>query len=195
MPARPRDRRCGRRPLGAPVSGGVVGATTATLTFAVGGENEPFDEVHPCSTQWGGGWCTAAVPGPVRRRGVQQPSSDLDDRRVRSFVLAERLRAVHEALFDVASVSSGSCWALTANCPVPVRFLQAPNNEYRPGFAAALMLKDLRLATAAADSTRSALDLGRHATEVYEEFVKSHGGDLDFSAVIEAMREGAGKEL
>jgi 3-hydroxyisobutyrate dehydrogenase len=188
----------GMRPLDAPVSGGVVGATAATLTFMVGGENEAFDEVQPVLEAMGRRvvHCGPAGAGQAAKvcnnliLGISMIGV------CESFVLAERLGLSRQALFDVASVSSGSCWALTANCPVPGPVPASPaNNDYRPGFAAALMLKDLRLATAAADSTRSALDLGRHATDIYEGFVKSHGGDRDFSAVIEAMREGAGNEL
>jgi 3-hydroxyisobutyrate dehydrogenase len=188
----------GMRPLDAPVSGGVIGATAATLTFMVGGDDGPFLEVRPLLEAMGRRvvHCGPAGAGQAAKvcnnliLGISMIGV------CEAFVLAERLGLSHEALFDVASVSSGSCWALTANCPVPGPVPTSPaNNEYRPGFAATLMLKDLRLASAAADSTGSALDLGRHATEVYEDYVKNHGGDRDFSAVIEAMREGGSHEL
>src|SRR6266852_811731 len=95
-----------------------------------------------------------------------------------AFALAEKLGLSHQALFDVASTSSGQCWSLTSYCPVPGPVPTSPaNNDYRPGFAAALMVKDLRLAQEAALASGAATPLGAEAESIYETFEKSgHGG-------------------
>lgn len=107
-----------------------------------------------------------------------------------AFVLAEKLGLSHQALFDVVSVSSGQCWALTSYCPVPGPVPASPaNNGYRPGFSAALMLKDLRLAKDAAGAAGVAAQLGNEAAQIYETFVQKERGAIDFSGVIERIRE------
>ncbi len=106
-----------------------------------------------------------------------------------AFVLAEKLGLAHQALFDVASVSSGQCWSLTTYCPVPGPVPTAPsNNGYRPGFAAALMLKDLDLSQAAAEVSGADTPLGRAALRLYRQFSESGGADRDFSAIIDMIR-------
>ena len=92
--------------------------------------------------------------------------------------MGEKLGLSHQALFDVASASSGQCWALTSYCPVPGPVPASPaNNDYKPGFAAALMLKDLKLAREAAKSVKVKNAIGAHAAEIYEEFAQQgHGG-------------------
>jgi 3-hydroxyisobutyrate dehydrogenase len=109
-----------------------------------------------------------------------------------AFVLAERLGLSHQALFDVASTASGQCWSLTTYCPVPGPVPASPaNNGYKPGFAAALMLKDLKLSQDAAAASGAATPLGAHAAQLYEAFnEEGHGGD-DFSAIIKYFRERA----
>jgi 3-hydroxyisobutyrate dehydrogenase len=92
-------------------------------------------------------------------------------------------------LFDVASTASGQCWSLTTYCPVPGPVPASPaNNDYKPGFAAALMLKDLLLSQEAAASTGAATALGKHAAEIYQRFVAEGQGGVDFSGVINAIR-------
>lgn len=182
----------GASALDAPVSGGVVGANSATLTFMVGGEREPFETARPVLEAMGKRvvHCGAAGAGQAAKvcNNLMLGISMLGV--CEAFVLAERLGLTHDALFDVASASSGSCWALLSNCPVPGPVPTSPaNNDYRPGFASSLMLKDLLLAAAAADSTGSVLELGRHATAMYERFVEQGGGVRDFSAIIDALRE------
>ena len=107
-----------------------------------------------------------------------------------AFVLGEKLGLSHQALFDVASVSSGQCWSLSSYCPVSGPVPSSPaNNDYKPGFAAALMLKDLKLARAAAVSVKADTALGAHAAEIYEEFAQKGGSGFDFSGIIKFVRE------
>jgi 3-hydroxyisobutyrate dehydrogenase len=101
------------------------------------------------------------------------------------FVLAEKLGLSKQALYDVASTSSGQCWSLTSYCPVPGPVPGSPaNNDYKPGFSAALMLKDLLLSQEAARDAGAATALGRHAANIYQEFVTAGGGGTDFSGII-----------
>jgi 3-hydroxyisobutyrate dehydrogenase len=105
------------------------------------------------------------------------------------FVLAEKLGLSKQALFDVASTASGQCWSLTTYCPVPGPVPTSPaNNDYKPGFAAALMLKDLLLSQEAADTAGAATPLGKHAAEIYQKFVADGSGGTDFSGVINMLR-------
>jgi 3-hydroxyisobutyrate dehydrogenase len=107
-----------------------------------------------------------------------------------SFALAEKLGLSHQALFDVVSTSSGQSWSLTSYCPVPGPVPASPaNNSYKPGFAAALMLKDLNLSQAAAAAAGAETPMGATARAVYEQFVQAGGGDVDFSAVIGMLRK------
>lgn len=110
-----------------------------------------------------------------------------------AFVLAEKLGLSHQALFDVASTSSGQCWSLTTYCPVPGPVPASPaNRDYRPGFAAALMLKDLKLSQEAAKSAGAATPLGSHAEQLYSRFdAEGHGGD-DFSGIVNFLRARTG---
>jgi 3-hydroxyisobutyrate dehydrogenase len=112
-----------------------------------------------------------------------------------AFALAEKLGLSHQALFDVSSTASGQCWSLTSYCPVPGPVPASPaNNAYKPGFAAALMLKDLRLSQEAAKAAGAATPLGQHAEQIYAAFeAAGHGGD-DFSGVINHVRELAAKK-
>lgn len=101
-----------------------------------------------------------------------------------AFVLAEKLGLSHQALFDVASTSSGQCWSLTTYCPVPGPVPTSPaNRDYKPGFAAALMLKDLKLSQEAAKSAGAATPLGAHAEELYSRFDSDGHGGEDFRAL------------
>ena len=109
-----------------------------------------------------------------------------------AFTLAEKLGLSHQALFDVASTSSGQCWSLPTYCPVPGPVPTSPaNNAYRPGFAAAMMLKDLRLSQEASKAAGAATPLGAHAEEIYAGFDDAGQGGDDFSGIINYLR-GAG---
>ncbi|HXQ82518.1 MAG TPA: NAD-binding protein, partial [Xanthobacteraceae bacterium] len=104
-------------------------------------------------------------------------------------VLGEKLGLSHQALFEVASASSGQCWSLTSYCPVPGPVPASPaNNGYKPGFAAALMLKDLKLAREAAQSVKAKTALGAHAAEIYDLFAQQGQGTSDFSGIINLVR-------
>ena len=110
-----------------------------------------------------------------------------------AFVLAEKLGLSHQALFDVASTSSGQCWSLTTYCPVPGPVPTSPaNNDYKPGFAAALMLKDLRLSQDAARSAGAETPMGAEAEKLYELFNESGHEGVDFSGIINFLRERSG---
>jgi 3-hydroxyisobutyrate dehydrogenase len=106
-----------------------------------------------------------------------------------AFALAEKLGLSHQALFDVASTSSGQCWSLTSYCPVPGPVPTSPaNNDYKPGFASALMVKDLTLAQDAAKAAGAATPLGKHAQEIFKAFDAEGNGGLDFSGIIQHVR-------
>jgi 3-hydroxyisobutyrate dehydrogenase len=106
-----------------------------------------------------------------------------------AFVLAEKLGLSHQALYDVASTSSGQCWSLTSYCPVPGPVPTSPaNRDYKPGFATALMLKDLRLSQEAAQSAGAATPLGAAAAQLYALYEASGGGAADFSGIIRFLR-------
>jgi 3-hydroxyisobutyrate dehydrogenase len=109
-----------------------------------------------------------------------------------AFVLAEKLGLSHQALYDVASTSSGQCWSLTSYCPVPGPVPNSPaNRDYRPGFAAALMLKDLKLAQEAAQAAGAVTPLGAEATQLYALFNALGEGGADFSGIIRMLRGNA----
>ncbi len=180
--------------LDAPVSGGTVGAKGATLTFMVGGTVKAFAIGEPVLALMGRRvvHCGDAGAGQAAKicnnmiLGITMIGIS------EAFVLAEKLGLSHQALFDVASTSSGSCWALTTHCPVPGPVpTSAANNGYKPGFATELMLKDLRLSQQAALASGAATPLGAEAAQIYGLFQSAgHGGD-DYSAVINFLRGGA----
>ncbi|MDR6817243.1 3-hydroxyisobutyrate dehydrogenase [Neorhizobium sp. 2083] len=181
--------------LDAPVSGGTGGAAAGTLTFMVGGSEKAFALGLPILQAMGKKivHCGGAGAGQAAKicnnmiLGISMIGV------CEAFGLAEKLGLSHQALFDVASTSSGQCWSLTTYCPVPGPVPTSPaNHDYRPGFAAALMLKDLVLSQEAASQSGAATPLGAHAAELYAAFEKAgHGGD-DFSAIIHMLREKAG---
>ena len=184
--------KAGMAALDAPVSGGVSGATAATLTFMVGGEAEVFAGARPVLAAMGSKivHCGAAGAGQAAKicnnmiLGISMIAVS------EAFVLAEKLGLSAQALFDVASISSGQCWSLTSYCPVPGPVPASPaNNGYKPGFTAALMLKDLLLAQDAAGSAGAATALGKHAAAIYRDFVEAGGAATDFSGIINAIRE------
>jgi len=107
-----------------------------------------------------------------------------------AFVLAEKLGLSAQSLFDVITGATGNCWAVHTNCPVPGPVPTSPaNNDFKPGFATALMNKDLGLAMDAVGSTGSAAPLGTHAAEIYAKFATTNA-DKDFSAIVEMLRSG-----
>lgn len=180
----------GMRQIDAPVSGGVKGATAGTLAFMVGGDEqalaaaapilEPMaGKVVPCGDS-GNGQAAKLCNNMIL--AVQQIVVG------EAFVLAEKLGLTPRALYDVVTGATGNCWALHTNCPVPGPVPTAPSeNEFRPGFATALMNKDLTLAMDAVAQTGASAPLGSAAAQLYSAFAADHA-DLDFSAIIETLR-------
>jgi 3-hydroxyisobutyrate dehydrogenase len=177
--------------LDAPVSGGVGGAEAATLTFMAGGDKPAFEagkaiieamakRVVHCGDAGAGQAakiCNNMILG-ISMIGVAE-----------AFVLAEKLGLDHQALFDVASTSSGQCWSLTSYCPVPGPVPASPaNNGYKPGFASSLMLKDLKLAQEAASAASATTPMGAMAMQMYALLIANGHGDEDFSGVINLIR-------
>jgi 3-hydroxyisobutyrate dehydrogenase len=180
----------------APVSGGTGGAKGATLTFMCGGDEKSFAAAKPVLENMGKKivHCGGAGAGQAAKicnnmiLGISMIAVG------EAFALAERLGLSHKALFDVASTSSGQCWALTSYCPVPGPVPTSPaNNDYKPGFASALMVKDLTLAQDAAKASGAATPLGKHAQELYKAFDAAGNGGVDFSGIIQHVRSLAGK--
>ncbi|ABD06828.1 3-hydroxyisobutyrate dehydrogenase [Rhodopseudomonas palustris HaA2] len=178
--------------IDAPVSGGTGGAKAATLTFMAGGSEAAFAAAKPVLEQMGKKivHCGGAGAGQAAKicnnmiLGISMIAVG------EAFTLAEKLGLSHQALFDVASTSSGQCWSLTTYCPVPGPVPTSPaNNGYKPGFAAALMLKDLKLAQEAAQTSGAATPLGAHAAELYAAFEQAGNGGTDFSGIINYLRE------
>src|SRR5215471_8213326 len=178
--------------LDAPVSGGVGGAKGATLTFMVGGSKHAFERGKPILERMGKRvvHCGDAGNGQVAKICNNMILGASMIAVSEAFVLGEKLGLSHQALFDVASASSGQCWSLTSYCPVPGPVPASPaNNDYKPGFAAALMLKDLKLAREAAQAAHAKTVLGAHAADIYEQFAAAGHSASDFSGIINFVRE------
>ena len=176
--------------LDAPVSGGVKGAVAGTLAFMVGGEAEALEQARAVLDPMASKviHCGSSGAGQAAKLcnnmvlAVQQIAVG------EAFVLADKLGLSAQSLFDVITGATGNCWAVHTNCPVPGPVPTSPaNNDFKPGFATALMNKDLGLAMAAVSSTGASAPLGTHAAEIYAKFAQEHA-DLDFSAVIESLR-------
>jgi 3-hydroxyisobutyrate dehydrogenase len=177
--------------LDAPVSGGVIGAEAASLTFMVGGEAAAFARAEPILQAMGK---TIVHAGPA---GNGQTAKICNNMILgasmiavcEGFALAEKLGLPVQTLFDICSKSTSQCWAMTGYCPVPGPVPAAPSNRgYAPGFTAANMLKDLRLAQQAAGATAAATPLGAAAANLYQLLVDSGAGGLDFSAIMRFLR-------
>ncbi|MEK1894418.1 MAG: 3-hydroxyisobutyrate dehydrogenase [Rhizobium sp.] len=177
--------------LDAPVSGGTGGAAAGTLTFMAGGSDEAFAKAKPILEAMGKKIVHCGEPGAGQAAKICN-NMILGISMIgvcEAFALGEKLGLSHQALFDVASTSSGQCWSISTYCPVPGPVPTSPaNNGYKPGFAAALMLKDLRLSQEAALSTGASTPLGAEASQLYALFEKQGNGGRDFSAIIEMLR-------
>ena len=178
--------------LDAPVSGGVIGAETAGLTFMVGGSAASFERARPLLAAMGR---TIVHAGPS---GNGQAAKICNNMILgvsmiavcEAFALAERLGLAAQTLFDISAKSSGQCWALTSYCPVPGPVPASPaNRDYAPGFTAAMMLKDLRLAQQAAGASNAETPLGAAAANLYQLFVDEGSGGLDFSGIYRFIRK------
>lgn len=184
-------KNAGMLSVDAPVSGGVGGASAGTLTFMAGGSKEAFEKAGPILEPMAGRvvHCGEAGNGQAAKicnnmiLGISMIGVG------EAFALAEKLGLSHQALFDVASTSSGQCWSITSYCPVPGPVPASPaNNGYKPGFAAALMLKDLTLAQQAAQSVGAATPMGAEAAQIYALFNAMGNAGTDFSGIINFIR-------
>ena len=179
--------------LDAPVSGGVAGAEAGTLTFMVGGSEAAFARAEPILHSMGK---TIVHAGPA---GNGQAAKICNNMMLgaqmivvcEAFALAERLGLEAQKLFDIASKASGQCWSLTTYCPVPGPVPASPaNRDYEPGFTAAMMLKDLRLAQQAAIAAGIATPLGAEAAALYGRFNAAGHGGTDFSGIYRMLQGG-----
>ncbi len=183
--------------LDAPVSGGVGGATNGTLTFMAGGTDAAFATVKPLFDIMGqkAVHCGEAGAGQSAKicnnmiLGVTMIAT------CEAFALADKLGLDRQKMFDVVSTSSGYSWSMNAYCPAPGVGPTTPaDNGYKPGFAAELMLKDLRLSQQAADSADADTPMGQLATALYTQFVEAENGrGMDFSAMLPRF-EGRGRQ-
>jgi 3-hydroxyisobutyrate dehydrogenase len=177
--------------IDAPVSGGVGGATAGTLTFMCGGSAQAFARAQSILEKMGKTIVHAGGAGNGQAAkicnnmvlGISMIAVS------EAFVLAEKLGLDHQKLFDISSKSSGQCWSMTTYCPVPGPVPTSPaNRDYHPGFTAAMMLKDLKLAQEAAKAAKAHTQLGAEATKVYERYAGKES-NKDFSGVIRMIRD------
>jgi 3-hydroxyisobutyrate dehydrogenase len=181
--------------IDAPVSGGVAGAAAATLTFMVGGAEEAFHTAQPILSAMGQKIIHTGAAGSGQAAkicnnmilGISMISIS------EAFILAEKLQLSPQKLFEVVTNASGQCWAMTKYAPAPGVLENVPaNNEYKPGFAAAMMLKDLLLSQDSAQSVNVETPLGSKATSIYQHFIDQGFGELDFSAIIKLISQSKG---
>jgi 3-hydroxyisobutyrate dehydrogenase len=173
----------------APVSGGIAAAAGGTLTFMVGGRDEAFARAQPILAAMGKAVIHAGGPGNGQAAKICN-NMLLAIHMIgtcEAFAMAEKLGLDPQTFYDISSVSSGQNWSMTSYCPVPGVGPTTPaDNGYQGGFAAGLMLKDLRLAMEAAETAGAATPLGEHARAIYEDFAKDNAA-LDFSAIIRTL--------
>ncbi|MCG8491148.1 MAG: 3-hydroxyisobutyrate dehydrogenase [Sneathiellales bacterium] len=176
----------------APVSGGVGGAAAGTLTFMVGGPAGAFEAAKPVLEVMGQNIVHTGASGNGQAAkicnnmilGISMIAVS------EAFVLGEKLGLEHQTLFDIASTASGQCWSLTSYCPVPGPVPASPaNNDYKPGFSAQNMLKDLMLSQEAADGFDASTALGKAASDLYQSYVSGEGEAADFSGIINMIRK------
>jgi 3-hydroxyisobutyrate dehydrogenase len=184
-------KEAGFMSIDAPVSGGTGGAKAATLTFMCGGADDAFAQVRPYLEGMGKRvvHCGGAGAGQAAKICNNMILGGTMIATAEAFVLGEKLGLSHQALFDVASTSSAQSWSLTTYCPAPGPVPTSPaNSGYKPGFAAALMLKDLRLAQEAAQRVGASTPIGAQAAQIYGLFNGfGHEGE-DFSGIINFLR-------
>ena len=179
------------RMLDAPVSGGVQGAKSGSLTFMVGGSRDDFDKLRFLFEYMGSRsvYCGKNGSGQTAKicnnmiLGVTMIAT------CEAFALADRLELDREAMFDVVSTSSGYSWSMNSYCPAPGVGPKAPSdNNYIPGFSSDLMLKDLMLSQNAASETKASTPMGDLAMTLYKDFVENkNGSGLDFSAILKTF--------
>ena len=177
--------------LDAPVSGGVQGAKSGSLTFMVGGSRDDFDKLRFLFEYMGSRsvYCGKNGSGQTAKicnnmiLGVTMIAT------CEAFALADKLELDREAMFDVVSTSSGYSWSMNSYCPAPGVGPKAPSdNNYIPGFSSDLMLKDLTLSQNASSESKASTPMGDLAMKLYKDFVENkNGSGLDFSAIIKTF--------
>ena len=175
----------------APVSGGVGAATAGSLTFMVGGAPDDFARARTLLEAMGKNIFHAGPAGNGQAAKIANNMllaiSMIGT--CEAFNLAEKLGLDAQTFFDISSTASGQCWSMTSYCPAPGPVPNAPSNrDYQPGFAAGMMLKDLRLAQEAAHQARAATPLGAQAEAIYALMEAAGKDDLDFSGVMKLVR-------
>jgi 3-hydroxyisobutyrate dehydrogenase len=175
----------------APVSGGVAGAEAATLTFMVGGNEKAFERAKPVLETMGkivvhaGGACNGQAAKICNNMILGVSMIAVSE----AFLLAEKLGLDAQKLFEIASQSSGQCWSMTHYCPVPGLVPSSPaNRDYQAGFTAAMMLKDLKLAQAAAKTAGAKAPISAGASALYGLYVDQGNAAVDFSGIITLLR-------
>jgi len=174
----------------APVSGGVGGAAAGTLTFMAGGSDASIAAANSVLDVMGGKivHCGEGGAGQMAKICNNMVLGISMIGVCEAFNMADKLGLSREAMFDVVSTSSGSCWSINTYCPAPGVGPTSPSdNDYQPGFAAELMLKDLKLSQQAAELVDAATPMGARATEIYDQFVANGGQGKDFSAMLLAL--------
>ena len=180
----------GQQMVDSPMSGGVGGATAGTLTFMVGGSDAAFTAAKPALDAMGKNIFHAGGPGAGSAAKIcNNMMLAIEMIAVaEGFSLAERLGLDAQKLYDISSTATARCWSLNDYCPAPGPVPNAPSNRgYQPGFAAELMLKDLRIAMEAAQASGAATPLGAHATQIYGMMDLAGQAGKDFSGVIEFL--------
>ena len=175
----------------APVSGGIAAANAGTLTFMVGGAAAAFAAAQPILAAMGAAVIHAGGAGAGQAAKIcnNMLLGATMIATCEAFAMAEKLGLDLATFYAISSKASGQSWSMTSYCPVPGVGPETPaDRDYQGGFAAALMLKDLRLAMAAAGETGADVPMGRRAAELYEAFVAAGNAGLDFSAIIRTLR-------
>jgi len=175
-------------PLDAPVSGGIGGASAGTLTFMVGGSEAGFEKAKPLFDIMGqkAVHCGPSGNGQAAKICNNMILGATMIVTCEAFALADKLGLDRQSMFDVVSTSSGYSWTMNAYCPAPGIGPTSPSdNGYKPGFAAELMLKDLRLSQQAAEMVDADTPMGQMAQNLYAQFVEVEDGEgKDFSAML-----------
>ena len=183
-------RTAGYEMVDAPVSGGIAAANGGTLTFMVGGSEAAFAKAEPILSAMGKAVIHAGASGAGQAAKICN-NMILGATMIatcEAFALADKLGLDLQTFFDISSKASGQSWSMTAYCPVPGVGPQSPaDNGYQGGFAAALMLKDLKLAMEAAETAGAKVPMGQRAEELYEAFAAAGNGAVDFSGIIKTL--------
>ncbi len=177
--------------IDAPVSGGTAGAEGGTLTFMVGGDPEDFERAKPFLEAMGKTIVLAGGSGNGQAAKICNNMMLAINMigQCESFAMAEKLGLDTAKLFEISSKSSGQSWAMTTYCPIPGLVESAASNrDFKPGFSAAMMLKDLGLAQDAAKQTTASTPLGQQALNQFTQFVEQGNGDVDFSGIVRMIR-------